>query len=98
MWKHNNFFIGALFAVLLILAGSLMVFFLAPWFYGQFSAFLPQNKVYLLTLIAPVLLMRYYMKPLGYNKSAMGVVTVIFALMIVYFVFFASGQHVLFVR
>ncbi|MFH1120723.1 MAG: hypothetical protein V1775_12950 [Bacteroidota bacterium] len=86
MWKHDNFFIGALSALLLSLAASLLILLTGPWIYRQFSDVMPQNKILLLAFFPALFLMRYYMRKLRFNKAGMGALLVVFLLIILYFV------------
>ena len=85
MWKNDNFFIGALAALALSIVASFLIIFTAPWFYRLLSDFQPQNKIILLALVPSILLMRYYMRTLRFEKAGMGTVAVTFLMVILYF-------------
>jgi hypothetical protein len=87
MWKHDNFFIGAFSALMLSLITAFLIILAGPWFYRLFSDFMPQNKLMLISLIPPIILMRYYLRKLHYEKAGMGSVAIVFLLIILYFVF-----------
>ncbi|PKO97898.1 MAG: hypothetical protein CVU14_08915 [Bacteroidetes bacterium HGW-Bacteroidetes-9] len=87
MWKNDNFFIGTLAALALSIVASFLIIFTAPWFYRMFSEFQPQNKIILLALVPSILLMRYYMRKLRFEKAGMGTVAVTFLFVILYFLF-----------
>lgn len=86
-WKHDNFFIGAFSALILSLITAFLIILTGPWFYRLFSEFMPQNKLLLLALAPAVILMRYYLRKLRFEKAGMGSVATIFLLVILYFVF-----------
>lgn len=87
MWKNDNFFIGALSAFVLSLVTALLILFAGPFVYGLFSASPPVNKLILLALFPAILLMRYYMRKLRFDKSGMGALAMVFVLIILYFIF-----------
>lgn len=91
MWKHNNFFIGALAALILSMAASFLVILAAPWFYRMFSDVMPQNKALLLASAPGIILMRWYMRKLRYEKAGMGALMVVFILIILYFIVLDKG-------
>jgi hypothetical protein len=51
-----------------------------------FSDFLPQNKLLLLALLPSLLLMRQYFRKYRFEKSGMGALSVLFLLIVLYFV------------
>lgn len=85
MWKHNNFFIGALIAIVLTLATSILVVFLVPLIYGWLNIGLPSPKLLLLSIIPAILLMRHFFSKLQFNKSGNGVIVFLFVVIILYF-------------
>ncbi|MHC1776268.1 MAG: hypothetical protein AB9834_12755 [Lentimicrobium sp.] len=87
MWKHDNFFIGAFSALIVSFVTAFLIILLGPWFYRLFSDYMPQNKLLLLSFIPSIVLMRYYLRKLRYEKAGMGSVVVIFLLIVLYFVF-----------
>ncbi len=96
MWKNDNFFIGALMALLLSLVTALLVIVTGPLVYRQFSEFMPQNKFLLLAFIPGILLMRHYMRKLRFEKAGMGALIMIFLLIILYFVFLDKSAFSIF--
>lgn len=87
MWKNDNFFIGAFSALALSAVTAVLIIFAGPFVYGLFSENPPTNKLILLTLFPAVLLMRYYLRNLKFEKAGMGAVALVFVLIILYFVF-----------
>ncbi|MBK6966715.1 MAG: hypothetical protein IPH20_23165 [Bacteroidales bacterium] len=87
MWKHDNFFIGAFSTMIISLVAAFLIILLGPWFYRLFSDYMPQNKLLLLAFIPAIILMRYYLRKLRFEKSGMGSVAVVFLLIVLYFVF-----------
>ncbi|MBL7904633.1 MAG: hypothetical protein JNL22_06385 [Bacteroidales bacterium] len=86
MWKHDNFFVGAFSALILSLLTSILLIAAGPWLYRLFSDFLPQNKLLLLALLPSLLLMRQYFRKYRFEKSGMGALSVLFLLIVLYFV------------
>jgi len=86
MWKKDNFFIGVLSALVLTALTALLIVFAAPLIQGLFSENPPENKLILLALFPPVLLMRYYMRKLRFEKAGMGALLLVFLLIVLYFV------------
>ncbi len=87
MWKHDNFFIGAFTALILSLITAFLVILTGPWVYRLFSDFIPQNKLLLLAFIPSIIMVRYYLRNLKFEKAGMGSVTIVFLLIILYFIF-----------
>jgi chromate transport protein ChrA len=87
MWKNDNFFIGAFSALILSVITAFLIILTGPWVYRLFSDFMPQNKLLLLALIPAIILMRYYLRKLRFEKAGMGSVAIVFLLIILYFVF-----------
>lgn len=87
MWKHDNFFIGLFSALVLSLVTSFLIILTGPWFYRMFSEFLPPNKLILLAFVPAIILMRYYMRKLRFEKAGMGALILVFLLIVLYFVF-----------
>lgn len=91
MWKRNNFFIGALVAVLITLATFILVVFFVPLIYGWLNINLPAPKLLLLSIVPAILVMRYYFSKLQFTKSGNGVLVFIFVAIILYF-FLVEGK------
>ncbi len=87
IWKHDNFFIGAFSALIISFVAAFLVILLGPWFYRLLSDYMPQNNLLLLAFIPAIVLMRYYLRKLRFEKAGMGSVAVVFLLIVVYFVF-----------
>lgn len=87
MWKNDNFFVGALSALILSVATAIMILFLGPLVYPLLPESSPVNKLMLLSPVPALFLMRYYMRKLRFDKAGMGALAIVFILIIVYFVF-----------
>lgn len=85
MWKHNNFFIGALVAILITLATFILVIFLVPIICGWLNINLPAPKFMLLSIVPAILVMRYYFSKLQFTKSGNGVLVFTFVVIVLYF-------------
>lgn len=90
MWKNDNFFIGAIVSLTLIIATLIFLMVLIPVIYSRIEA-VASVKVLLLTIVPSVLLMRYYFQKLKYTKAGSGALVIIFISVIAYFVFVQSN-------
>lgn len=97
MLKQNNFFIGFWFALVLAAFTALLVWVLTPYIYPLFTSDNPSVKLMLLSVIPPVLIMRWYLKALRLERSGMGAVTVVFIVIILYFLLLHGRQFYYFV-
>lgn len=86
MWRKDNFFIGMLASLLLTLVSSVAVVYGVAPLFKSLSGAVPANKIILLAFIPALFLMRWYMTGIKCEKSGMGVVTIVFIGIILYFV------------
>lgn len=90
IWKNNNFFIGALTALVLIIAGALLLILLVPPVYSVFNLGVPTPKILVLALLPPVIMMRLYMRRFKFEKAGAGSMFIIFLSMLAYFLVVAG--------
>lgn len=85
MLKQNNFFIGFFLSLGLTVFTGLLVWLLAPTVAAWFTQDEISIKIMLLSVVPPVLLMRWYLRILRAERSGMGAVTVVLVTIILYF-------------
>lgn len=97
MLKQNNFFIGFFFSLALAAFTGLLVWLLAPVIAAWFTPDAPSVKMMLLSVVPPVLLMRWYLRTLRAERAGMGAVSVVFVIIILYFLLLDGNQFFSFV-
>ncbi|WP_367329023.1 hypothetical protein [Lentimicrobium sp.] len=97
MWKNNNFFIGMLASLLLTLASAALVILAGPPVYRLLSLSGPENKLLLLAFLPGVLLMRWYMRKLRFDKAGMGALLIVFVSIILFFVLIEGGEFSIYI-
>lgn len=85
MFKKDNYVFGSILGVILITI-SLLLIYVVMLSLGKSDIF-QYYKIYLLTLIPNILLMRYYLKVLNYEKTGKALLFVSFILFFAYFYF-----------
>ncbi len=90
MWKHDNFFVGVLVALLISLVSLALLIFTVPLVYKLMQLGIPSPRILVLAIAPAIFIMRYYMRKLHYSKSGSGVLVVIFIAIILWFVYFAD--------
>jgi hypothetical protein len=89
MFRNNNFFVGA-FAGLVAAAAGWILFWLLGKLLDRLTGiepYLQQWQIYLLGIIPPILLMRYFFINRKMDKSGKGVLLVVFVLGLGYFAY-----------
>lgn len=90
MWKNNNFFVGFTVAISLIVITLFLLVILVPVIFNLFELGQADPRLLLLSVIPPIIMMRYYMKTLQFGKSGRGALIVIFLSILLYFVLVAG--------
>lgn len=85
MFKKDNFFAGMTMAFLATIITAVLLILIIPLIYSQSGAADP--KLLLLSMVPSLLLVRYYLKNLGFGKSGQGALLVVFLIMILWFTF-----------
>lgn len=90
MWKHDNFFIGAIVAVILIIISVILMVLIVPFIYDMLKLGVPSQRILVLAVVPAIAIMRYYMRKLRFTKSGGGALAVVFIAIIAWFVYFAD--------
>ncbi|HLN52084.1 MAG TPA: hypothetical protein VK212_00150 [Lentimicrobium sp.] len=89
-WKNDNFFVGVTVGLILTGVTVLLLVIIVPLIYQFAGLSNPSVKILLLSVVPAIVLMRYYMRKLQFNRSGSGMLTVVFISIILYFAFIAS--------
>ncbi len=89
-WKNNNFFVGLTVALILTVISILLILLLVPFVFNLAGWENPSTKIFLLSIAPSIIMMRYYMKVLHFDKSGAGALVIVFLGIIIYFAFFAG--------
>ncbi|GAP43227.1 hypothetical protein TBC1_111377 [Lentimicrobium saccharophilum] len=79
-------------SLLLTLASAAVVILAGPPVYRLLSLSGPENKLLLLAFLPGVLLMRWYLRKLRFDKAGMGALLIVFVSIILYFVLVEGGD------
>ena len=84
-------------SLLLTLASAALVILASPPVYRLLSLSRPENKLLLLAFLPGVLLMRWYMRKLRFDKAGMGALLIVFVSIILFFVLIEGGEFSIYI-
>lgn len=90
MFKKDNFFAGMTMTILVSVVALVLIILFVPLIYSGLNIGEPGTKLLLLTGIPGLILVRYYLKSLHFEKSGQGALLVVFLMLILWFAYFNS--------
>ncbi len=85
-FKKDNYVVGSMIGLLLPLLSALIIYVVLH-FLG-YADFVEYFKVYLLSIVINIFLIRYYMINLNFEKTARAILFVTFIYLIAFFVYY----------
>lgn len=85
-FKKDNYILGSIIGLLLPMLSALIIYVVLRFLgYADFTEYI---KVYLLSIVINIFLIRYYMINLNFEKTARAILFVTFIYLIAFFVYY----------